>query len=253
MQIYIESLALILIFEFILFLIAVKFRRNDLADVGWGLGFGFVAIYSFYKNAHPDFFQKLLLILIICWSLRLAGYLGWRMKGKTEDQRYVDMRAKWKTNWIIKTLLSVFVLQGILLWILAGPAIYHLSTANLNLNDLTWIPISLCFVGLCYETIADLQKSAFKKLNSSPDVFISSGLFKYSRYPQYFGEIVFWFGVALFQFKPDKSLLLIYAPFLLTLLLRFLSGVPLLEVKYMRRPGYKEYADKTPLMIPKLV
>ncbi len=252
MQIYLKSLALILIFETILFIVAYFVKRNDLADVGWGLGFGVVAIFNFVPNTEPTHMQKVLLIVVLAWSLRLAGYLGFRMIGKSEDQRYQDMRAGWKSLVTLKSFLYIFILQGFLLWILAGPIIYYFSEENLVVSNLSWLAIFFSLFGLVYESIADLQKSAFKKIKANSSTFIQTGLFKYSRYPQYFGEIIFWTGVALFPMSINIYLGFLYAPIFLFILLRFVSGVPLLEKKYITRTGYSNYATKTPLFFPRI-
>ncbi len=251
MQLYLESFIIIQIFEFFLFLLALRLKRNDLADVGWGLGFGLLALFAYLKNTSPVFFQKILLLLILLWSVRLAGYLGWRMSGKAEDQRYVDLREGWGKNWILNSYLKVFVLQGALLSLLATPLLFHLSNLNPLLNHFTWLSLGLGFFGLIYETVADAQKSIFKKGQPPSGSFIQTGLFKYSRYPQYFGEIIFWSGIALFQFSWGLHLGLIIFPVLLTYLLLYFSGIPLLEKNYLKRKGYQEYAASTPKLWPR--
>ena len=250
MEIFLESLAIILVFEAVLFVLAFFSNRNDIADVGWGLGFGVLALYNYFAHPGPVYFQKVLLLLVLAWSLRLAGYVAYRMRGKSEDQRYKEMREGWKEHWAIKSFFYVFILQGILLWILSLPMISYLSSRPFEASALSWFPVFISLFGLVYETIADLQKSKFKKLNHDPDSFIQSGLFKYSRYPQYFGEMTFWFGIALFPMTIGYQLVFLYAPILLTVLLLKFSGVPLLEKKYLKRKGYKEYAQKTSLLIP---
>lgn len=250
MEILLESLGIILFFEFFLFTIAYFTKRNDVADVGWGLGFGVLALFNFFNNSNTVFFQRVLLILILAWSLRLAGYMGYRMVGKAEDQRYQEMRAGWKGNQVLKTLFYVFLLQGFLLWILAIPLIQYLSSPDFTGSNLTWIAVTISVFGLVYETVSDLQKSKFKAVHRDPESFIDTGLFKFSRYPQYFGEIMFWLGVALFPMSWGPQLFLVYAPIFLAILLLKISGVPLLEKKYLKRKGYVEYAKRTPLLIP---
>ena len=251
MQNYFQSLALILCFELILFVFAFFAKRNDFADVGWGLGFGLVALFNFFSNPAPSNSQKILLTLILGWSLRLAGYMALRMRGKGEDKRYTDMRTGWKTMITIKTFLIVFMLQGFLLWILSGPVVFFLSSANLDISSWFWVPVIISLFGLIYESVADMQKSKFKKSNPDPDGFIQTGLFKFARYPQYFGEITFWLGVALFPMRLNAYLGFLYAPLILYALLRYVSGVPLLEKKYVNRNGYSDYAAKTPLLVPR--
>ncbi len=250
---YFQSLALILCFEFLLFILAFFAKRNDFADVGWGLGFGAVALYNFFSNPDPSIAQRLLLTVILAWSLRLAGYMAWRMRGKAEDKRYAEMRSGWKTMVTLRTFLIVFMLQGFLLWILSGPIVFYLSSPNFAVSDFFWIAIAISSLGLIYESMADWQKSIFKKTHLEPDSFIQIGLFKFSRYPQYFGEITFWVGIAFFPMQLNAYLGFLYAPILLYGLLRFVSGVPLLEKKYVKRKGYAEYAAKTPLLVPKFI
>lgn len=250
MKILLESLAITLLFEFALFVLVFLTKRNDFADVGWGLGFGVLAIHNFFQNPNPVFFQKILFFLILAWSLRLAGHLGFRMIGKAEDQRYQEMQAGWKENLELKSLFYIFFLQGFLLWILAIPLIFYLTSVNFVDTPLSWGAFALSLTGLIYESIADSQKSIFKRKNHDTQSFIQSGLFKFSRYPQYFGEITFWTGVALFPMTWGLNLFFLCAPLILATLLLKVSGVPLLEKKYIKRKGYLDYALHTPLLFP---
>ncbi len=250
MHLYIETLALILLFEAMLFVVAHFIKRSDLADFGWGIGFALAGLYTYLKNPSANVQQAALLFLVFAWMFRLSGYMGIRMSGKKEDQRYVAMREAWKNHPALRTFLVVFQFQGLLLWLYAIPMIYHLSATDLNPNLLTWVVLGVSLFGMSYEAIADSQKAKFKQNNKSTTAFIRSGVFKYSRYPQYFGEVTFWAGIALFQPTWGPHLLLLYAPLMLFLMLRYVSGVKLLEDAYMKRPGYKEYAAKTPMMIP---
>lgn len=247
---FLETSLLVLFFFIVWFFVCVQQKNYGLVDIAWGLGMSFVAGYLLIMY-QPDYQVSASLILVVIWGLRLGIYLGKRNWGKPEDYRYVNLRKRWGTkNALLKAFLNVFVLQGVLLYIMminAMNAVVNQSTPN---NLMLGLGLIVAIIGLGFEIIGDHQLAVFKKNPNNKGKLMTSGLWSITRHPNYFGEVVFWWGVFLTSFQSANSLIGIISPILITFLINYLSGVPLLERKYASNEAYLEYAKKTPRFIP---
>jgi len=240
---------------FSFFLEAQRTKNNSIVDIAWGLGF--VGVVLKFWAAEPWIFSPKLLItaMIIIWGTRLSIYIGKRNKGKPEDFRYQNFRKKWGKYPILGAFLQVFVLQGFIMWWVLMPVYVIFAGSNVWFSD--WkiavqiLGIILFIIGFLFEAIGDHQMRKFKSLPQNKGKIIQSGLWKYTRHPNYFGECVLWWGIALFAFPFPNGWLALLAPILMTFLLTKVSGVPMLEEKYKGNPEFKAYAAKTPAFFPK--
>jgi steroid 5-alpha reductase family enzyme len=191
------------------------------------------------------------LILVSLWAARLCVYLTWRNWGHAEDRRYQAIRARNQPNYEIKSLVYVFTLQAVLAWLIALPMLPVLK-ATASWGAIDSLGVAIFVAGLVFEAVADVQMARFKAQPKSPDAVLNTGLWRYSRHPNYFGETVVWWGFWLLAVGAGAPLWIVASPLLITVLLLKVSGVPLLEEDLaQRRPAYRHYIETTSSFIPR--
>ncbi len=237
------------------FFVSVVRRRNDLADIAWGLGFVLVAVVSQLFNSHAGDLSKLSVALTTVWGLRLSTHILLRNRGKNEDFRYAKWRHDWGKYFYLRSYLQVFILQGFLLFLVSLPVI--LTAGRSYATDLpVWALAGLVtwLTGFFFEAVSDLQLSHFVSNPKNKGKIMTKGLWKYSRHPNYFGEVTQWWGLWLIlcatTLPVSYKLLGLIGPVTITTLILFVSGVPLLEKKYAKNADYKKYAAKTSKFLP---
>ncbi len=226
-------------------------RQSDkLTDLIYGVSFFIMTMFSFLNKGDYSFPKILLTGMISLWSLRLAIYLFQRIQKIKRDERFDVMRKQFKR------LARFWLLQTVTILIIALPVIIFLAKDEVSLGIVSWIGASIFFIGFFIETIADRQKFQFKNDPANNGKFISSGLWQYSRHPNYFGEILCWIGVFLYvmPFLVGWEWVAILSPLWITFLLVKVSGIPLLEKsadkKYGGHAGYQRYKKETPVLVP---
>lgn len=230
----------------LLFLLSIVLKDNSIADVFWGIGFLQVAIHAIYLSGTRMASQVLFTILIALWAVRIASYIlskKWIKKG--EDPRYASWRGQWQ-HFYLRSFFQVYLLQAVLVFIIAIPILF-INTAPPPVGLVTVTGIGLALFGLAYETIGDLQLRSFIKTKKKGQI-MTQGLWKYSRHPNYFGESVFWLGASIVA--AQASLLAFISWLLITVLLRYVSGVPPAEERYTDNQAFQAYKQETPAMIP---
>lgn len=230
------------------FIVSVIKKRNDVADIAWGLGFLLLAWFSFYLSGYS--FKGLLVDgLVTVWGLRLAWHIYNRNKNKPEDPRYLEWRKTWK-NFYFRSFLQVFMLQGIFLFIISLPVIYINHSVSRGFGILDIIGLLVWGVGFYFESTGDGQLKEFISNPNNKGKLMDRGLWKYSRHPNYFGEVTQWWGIFLIALSIPGSIFTIFGPLTITILILFVSGIPLLENKYAGRPDFEEYKKRTSVFIP---
>ena len=231
--------------------LSLPLRDASIADVFWGPGFAFVAIVA-ASVSPPSARATLLVVLTSAWGLRLALHIGtrWRKK-KEEDRRYQAMRANWGDRFPVVSLFSVFLLQGALLWAVSLPVQAGAAFGAerpLGLLDLAGVLVFA--VGLAFEAVGDAQLSRFLSDPASRGRVMESGLWRYTRHPNYFGDALVWWGLGLVGAASGAWWCLV-GPALMTFLLVRVSGVSLLEKDIAgRRPEYVAYIRRTSPFLP---
>ncbi|MCP5144508.1 MAG: DUF1295 domain-containing protein [Gammaproteobacteria bacterium] len=227
---------------------AARRRNVNIVDSLWSLFFLLAsAIYlAAAGTAMPA--ALLLFAMVACWAVRLSVHLFIRNHGKAEDHRYAAMRAR-NPRFNQQSLFTVFGLQAVLAWLISLP----LASALLSpapLHPLHLAGAGLFVIGLTFEAVADWQLARFKARPDSRGKVLDSGLWRYSRHPNYFGEAVIWWSFYLFALASGAAWTVI-APLLMTVLLLKVSGVSLLEKDiHQRRPAYRHYIETTSAFIP---
>ncbi|MDP3387228.1 MAG: DUF1295 domain-containing protein [Eubacteriales bacterium] len=243
---YLLAIIEIVVYFSIFFIIAQWLNNNSIVDIGWGLGFVLLSWVMFLNNPYPD--RLIIPAMVSIWGLRLSYHIFIRNFGKPEDFRYVDMRKSWGEHQRINAFFKVFMLQGFLQFLVAMTIItYGSQIQNLIL---VVIGILIFVFGLAFESIGDKQLKDFKANPNNKGKIIQSGLWQYTRHPNYFGEATLWWGIFLVGIGTGAPFHSIIGPLTITVLVRFVSGVPLLENKYKDRPDFMAYKKKTPVFIP---
>lgn len=234
------------------YLLAIYKKRYDLADIAWGGGFIVLATALLLKNIDNPFFAQILVtILVTVWGLRLSHHIFKRNWGKPEDKRYVDLRKKWpKPHWL-QALVRVFVVQAALLFIISLPIIAIASAPTVfNSDVLLLIGFDIWLVGFILEATADRQLAQFLKSKKKKGAVLDTGLWKYSRHPNYFGEVMIWWGIWVISLSIHTVWWSVVGPLTITFLILFVSGVSLLEKRYKNDKAYQAYARVTSKFIP---
>lgn len=249
MNIFLIS-ALILIGYFaILFVIGQIFKNNSVVDIGWGLGFVILTIFSFITRP-LNLSAAIITILITVWGLRLSYHIAIRNHKKPEDFRYAEFRKSWGKNHAINAFFKIYMLQALFMYIIATPIILVYES---GLNTISWTAfagILIWIMGFSFESISDKQLKDFKALTENKGKIMKSGLWKYTRHPNYFGEATMWWGIFLIVAPSIFGFSAIMSPILVTYLLVFVSGVPLLEEKYKDNAEFQKYAKVTSKFFP---
>jgi steroid 5-alpha reductase family enzyme len=229
------------------FTIAAIKQNNTYVDLCWGLGFILVALTSWSLGTKHEL-ATIVTSLVIVWGLRLFIHLAPRTLGKPEDRRYAAMRKNWGKSWLIQSFLKVFLLQGVLLLIISYPIVFINNAELMNIGFLQKLGVCTWFVGMFFEAVGDWQLRQFIKNPANKGKLMTEGLWRYTRHPNYFGEISLWWGIWLLTLP--SGWWTFFAPLLLTLTIRYVSGIPMLENKYAGREDWEEYKKKTAMLIP---
>lgn len=248
------ALALAVGFMSGVFLIGKRLKRYDVVDMAWGLVFIVIAVgvlFHYILTTDDDIYWGKLLItaLVAIWGARLATHIGHRIaRTKEEDHRYVEMRAKWRGNLEANIYTRVFLAQAVLATIIALPVIFVNTASQFDVPAFLIAGAIVWLVGFVFETVADLQLESH--LVHHKGELMTKGLWKYSRHPNYFGEMTQWWGIGVMALSIEYGWFSLIGPLLITFLLLFVSGVPLAEKSATKRPGWKEYKRRTSVVFP---
>jgi len=233
-----------------LWLMSLLIKNASIVDIFWGIGFIIITWIAFNKAAGYLPRKQLITTLVTVWGLRLALHIGVRNWGKPEDFRYAKWREENGSHWWWISFFQVFLLQGILMWIISLPLIAaQTSGFPAILTPLDFIGASFWTLGMMLESVADSQLRRFKSDPNNRGKILTTGLWKFSRHPNYFGEAVTWWGYYLIAFASGYWWT-IFSPIIMTYLLTKVSGVAMLERSMQLKPGYEKYIQKTNAFFP---
>ncbi len=232
------------------YLISIIRDRNDVADIGWSTYFIAIAL-MIYAIFSPVFDLRLVpIFLVIVWGVRLSTHIAARHSHHGEDPRYLAWRAAWGAGlyFRIRSYLQVFLLQSVLAFIISLPLII-LGTYGVMHLSLLIIGTVIWIFGFAFEATADAQLAAYLKNTKTPGI-CRTGLWNYSRHPNYFGEATQWWGIWIMSIGAPYFWVAILGPIMITFLLRFVSGVPLAEKSMEKKEGFADYAKSTNIFVP---
>jgi steroid 5-alpha reductase family enzyme len=217
----------------------------------WPLAFIAVAITALIAGSGDEGRRILIACVVAIWGARLSIHLLVRNAGKEEDFRYAAMRAKRGHRFWLTSLVTVFLLQGLRVWVVSLPV----QLSAIPDRPLGWLAIVgaiMWAIGVVFETIGDTQLMRFKANPGSRGQVLNTGLWRYTRHPNYFGDFLVWWGIFLIAAESGAGAWGVAGPLLMTLLLVKVSGAGLLEKDIaVRRPGYADYVRRTSGFIPR--
>ncbi len=259
------TIVAVLIHFSIYFLRAVRQNNYGIIDIGWGQGFVIVVwllmiTRVFMLGVNANAISYLTLLFTTIWGLRLSGHIRQRNHGKPEDKRYTAMRANIKPPYVLlKGYVKIFMLQALMMVLISVVLIFNIMSDFFEpaqpiaifaiiLGALTWI------IGYFFQAVGDRQLANFIAKPINKGKLMREGLWAYTRHPNYFGEVLMWWGIAILGFANGFTILLpiigLVSAVIVTWLLRYLSGVPLLEKHMKTKPEFQDYANTTNIFIP---
>jgi steroid 5-alpha reductase family enzyme len=251
-SVYLNIGLIIFVMMTLLWILSLVLKNSSIVDIFWGTGFVIASWAAFLLT--PEGFEprKILLnTLVTIWGLRLSLHILVRNWGKPEDFRYRAWRVEAGANWWWRSFFKVFLLQGILMWLISAPLMaVQVSRMPDRLTVLVFTALAIWLVGFFFEAAGDWQLSRFKANPANKDKVLSSGVWRYTRHPNYFGDATQWWAFYLVAMAAG-GLWTIFSPLLMTTLLMRVSGVTLLEKSLKEeKPGYAEYVRSTSEFFP---
>jgi len=247
--------AAVISFLTVLWLISLIVKDASIIDIFWGPSFIVLgsSLIIFMDKLYSER-ALMILFLVILWGMRLAIHLGIRNIGHGEDFRYVEWRKEGGSNYWWFSFFRVFTLQGALAT-LVGVSIYF---GYLNDNPLSYIEVffgsTLFFIGIAWESISDIQLKKFRKNPKNKGKICKVGLWKYSRHPNYFGDLVVWFSIFTFSLSSNNILIILgssLSPLIMGMIFYYITGPILDQAMIKSRPKYKEYMKQSNSLFPK--
>lgn len=234
-------------------LISLILRDSSIVDIFWGAGFVVVNWVCFTLTPDGFLARKWLIgVLVTIWGLRLSSHILWRNWGKGEDFRYQKWREEAGGKWWWRSFFKVFLLQGLLMWIISAPLLAaQISVTPDILTVLDFVAIPVWAIGFFFEAVGDLQLARFKANPVNKGKVLNTGVWRYTRHPNYFGDATQWWAYYLIAAAATGGFWTIFSPIIMTTLLLRVSGVALLEKTLVEtKPQYQEYVETTRAFIP---
>lgn len=237
---------------FLTWMLSVALKNASIVDIVWGLGFVAVAWTSYAVGNGDDTRRLVLALLATIWGLRLATHLAVRNIGHGEDYRYRAMRKHWGSRFPIISLFTVFLLQGILMWTVSLALQLGQVESSPGFGPIGTMGIFVWVVGLAFEATGDQQLRKFKADPANQGKVLNTGLWRLSRHPNYFGDAVVWWGIAIVAAEAGVGVFGLIGAAVMTFLLVRVSGVALLEKSLKKRkPEYENYIRRTSAFFPR--
>lgn len=261
----------LLVATYLSIMLTIVFIKKDMSigNFTWGGGVMLITAYTFF--AHGTFLPRQIITttLILIWGARLATYVYLRYRPGT-DPRYIEWEKSWIDkihqisivgkivtqtipNEMLRFIISagwIFGVNGFMMTIMALPAIAINLSCVPGLNEVDLLGAVFWIIGFICESVADFQLGTFMHNPANKGVVLQTGLWKYSRHPNYFGEIMMWWGIFLMALAVPGGIYTIITPLTITITLRFITGVPWVEQVFDNNPAYQEYKKRTNTLIP---
>ncbi len=250
MNYYLVLFLVLLAYMSLWFAISLVGKRNNVADVAWGLGFVLMTWVSYFLSGGSGIRGILVGILVSIWGLRLAWHIYRRNKGKAEDYRYMAWRKEWGRWFYLRSYLQVYLLQGVLLFLIVIPVLLINKSSGPALGALDVLGGAIWLFGFYFEAVGDAQLARFIKNPANKGKLMQSGLWAYTRHPNYFGEVTQWWGLWLIATSIPNGWFGIIGPITITFLILKVSGIPMLEKKMMENPEFSEYKKSVSMFFP---
>ncbi|MFC1633991.1 DUF1295 domain-containing protein, partial [Planctomycetota bacterium] len=232
------------------FCMAQILSRNDIADIAWGTGFVVTAVTAMIFTESATTHGLLAMFLVVLWGMRLSLHILLRNRGKGEDLRYRKWRQEWGKHAVIRAYFQVFLLQGLLIIVISLPVTMIITSGQNPLGISDFLGVCIWFAGFVFEALGDYQLMRYKRDPANRGKIMTQGLWRYTRHPNYFGEVILWWGIYLIALSAPKGWATILGPMTITYLILKVSGIPLLEEKYKDNPEFQMYKKRTSAFLP---
>jgi steroid 5-alpha reductase family enzyme len=235
-----------------LWLVSLPLKNSSIVDIFWGAGFVIFGWLAYLLTPEGYALRKALVVLLVTiWGLRLSIHILIRNWGKPEDFRYQDWRNAAGPSWWWRSYFKVFFLQGIILWLVSAPLLEaQINPLPAHLTWLDFAAILVWLMGFLFEAVGDWQLRRFKADPDNIGKVMKTGVWRYTRHPNYFGDGVVWWALYLLALAAG-GWWTVFSPILMTFLLVRVSGARLLEKSLQKdKPGYREYTATTSVFIP---
>ena len=234
-------------------LLSLAIKNASIVDIVWGLGFAITSWVLALAIDGDSTRQILLAFMVGLWGVRLGSYLAKRNLGHGEDWRYKAMRKKKGAKFGLISLVTVFGLQGALMFIVSLPVMFGNSDSTPGVGPIAVVGIMVWAVGFLFEAVGDWQLARFKRDSTNAGKVMQTGLWSLTRHPNYFGNALLWWGIGIVGAETGSGIIGFIGPVVMTFFLLKVSGVPMLERSLnKRREGYADYAARTSMFIPRL-
>lgn len=240
-----------LIFLFsIAWILSIKLRRIDTADMAWALGFPLALWTAYFLSSSSSSYGFAVNALISIWSLRLLTHLFLRNKLRSDDFRYQDLKKNWIQYQSLQIFIKVFIFQAFILFFVSLPVLW--IHTHIFQGDWIFFKIALpiWIFGFIIESVADFQLLRYQKDRSQKEAILTKGVWSYVRHPNYLGEIIQWWSIWICCLAIPLGWIFFLSPMLLNLLIVYVSGVAPLEKRMRERPEFIKYSASTPSLIP---
>ncbi len=232
----------------VFFIVGTIIKNNSIVDIGWGFGFVLTSWILFFINGNYTITSIIVNTMVSLWGLRLFYHILKRNIFETEDFRYANWRKAWG-KWVIpRAFLQVFMLQGILQF-LVGSVSYYLNANSVELQLSSFIGVVIWIIGYYYQVRGDLELKNHIKNPKTKGTLLTTGLWAQTRHPNYFGEAFMWWGIFIFGLLNNVPVFYIVSPLTISVVLYFIS-TPLLEEKMKEKTEWEKYAKDTPKFFP---
>lgn len=249
LSIWLDALAALGLVAVLGWLLSIPLRDVSIVDSLWSLMFLLAGVVFALATPATGSRELLLLALLALWAVRLSAYITWRNHGTGEDRRYQAIRKKHEPGFVWKSFFIVFALQALLAWFISLPLLAAINSSA-PLGWLDYAGVALWLVGFVFEAGGDYQLYAFKNNPDNSGKVMDRGFWRFTRHPNYFGDFCVWWGFYLIA-TAGGGWWSFPAPLLMSILLLKVSGVSLLEKDIgERRPGYREYVERTNAFFP---
>jgi len=234
----------------ILFIVSILRANNSIADIAWGPGFVLAGLTAFFYHEAFGPRNFLVIALLTVWGFRLGIRIFLRNRGHAEDWRYKKWRDEWGRMFFLRSFFQVFILQGILLIVNVSPILIVNSQKNVTMTWLDTIGLAIWLIGFIFEAVGDWQLDQFLKDKANRGKVMHSGLWRYTRHPNYFGEVTMWWGIFVIALSSPFGYLGVAGPLVISFLILFVSGIPMTERGMAGDAAFEAYKKRTSVFIP---
>lgn len=251
-SLWFETALLVLGLVTLLWLLSLVLKNTSIVDIFWGMGFMIIYwVAVAIQPVVPMLRVYLLGAILTVWGFRLSLYIMYRNWGKGEDFRYAKWREESGVTWWWQSYFKVFILQGALMWLISAPLLaVNIFTKTAEWSLLDFLGVTVWIFGFIFEAGGDWQLARFKADSANRGKLLTTGLWAFTRHPNYFGDAAQWWGFYLIALAAG-AWWSIFSPLLMSFLLVRVSGVALLEKTLQTtKPGYEDYISRTSAFVP---